>query len=110
MNEICEKVKGPLKLMLIGNKSDLINDRKITTEMALEKAKILNLPLMETSALNSDNIQKVFENILIEIYKEFKKEKEKDKNFLSDKSSGIKLDIEEQKDIEKETENKKCCL
>ena len=108
MKEICDKVKGSLKLMLIGNKSDLIKDRKVSKEMALDKAKLLNIPLMETSALNSENIQKAFENILKEIYKEFKKEKGKEKNFLY--SGGIKLDLSDtQKNIEKEKKYKKCC-
>ena len=108
MKEICDKVKGSLKLMLIGNKSDLIKDRKVSKEMALDKAKLLNIPLMETSALNSENIQKAFENILKEIYKEFKKEKGKEKNFLY--SGGIKLDLSDtQKNIEKEKKYRKCC-
>ena len=108
MNEICERIKGSLKIMLIGNKSDLIEDRKITTEMAIEKAKLLNIPLLETSALNSDNIQKAFENILKEMYKEFKKEIEKEKYIINNNS--IKLDINaNEKNIEKKRAFKKCC-
>ena len=49
MNELCERVKGSLKMMLIGNKSDLIEDRKITSEMAIEKPQLLNMLLLETS-------------------------------------------------------------
>ena len=109
MNEICERIKGSLKIMLIGNKSDLIEDRKITTEMAIEKAKLLNIPLLETSALNSDNIQKAFENILKEMYKEFKKEIEKEKYIINNNS--IKLDINaNEKTIEKKRAFKKCCI
>ena len=36
-NEINEKVKGSLKLMLIGNKCDLKDERKVSIEEALEK-------------------------------------------------------------------------
>ena len=108
MNELCDRVKGPLKMMLIGNKSDLIEDRKITTEMALEKAQLLNMPLLETSALNSNNIHKAFENILKEMYKEIKKENEKTTKFINKKS--IKLDINDNEiDIEKKRGHKKCC-
>ena len=108
-NEIMDKVRGSLKLMLIGNKCDLNDERKISTEKALEKAKLLNIPLMETSALDSTNIQKAFESILREMYKEFKKDKEKERKEKM-KADGIKLDSNEnQIEIVKPKENGGCC-
>ena len=108
MNEINEKVKGSLKMMIIGNKSDLNDERKVDIENALEKAKLLNIPFMETSALDSTNIQNAFENILREMYKDFQNEKENIKKELSNnRSEGIKLDT-----IDKKNENEKkggCC-
>ena len=94
--------------MLIGNKCDIENERKISSETALEKAKSLNIPLMETSALDATNIQKVFEIILKEMYKEIKKEKENDKNDEDNKIEGIKLDTNEQNEKEK-PKKKGCC-
>ena len=108
-NEINEKVKGSLKLMLIGNKCDLKDERKVSIEEALEKAKLLNIPLMETSALDSTNIQKAFENILKEMYKEFKKEKKKEKIEKSH-AEGVKIDInEKQNEIEISNNSGGCC-
>ena len=108
MNEINEKVKGSLKMMIIGNKSDLNDERKVDIENALEKAKLLNIPFMETSALDSTNIQNAFENILREMYKDFQNEKENIKKELSNnRLEGIKLDT-----IDKKNENEKkggCC-
>ena len=108
MNEINEKVKGSLKMMIIGNKSDLNDERKVDIENALEKAKLLNIPFMESSALDSTNIQNAFENILREMYKDFQNEKENIKKELSNnRSEGIKLDT-----IDKKNENEKkggCC-
>ena len=109
MNEINEKVKGSLKMMIIGNKSDLNDERKVDIEIALEKAKLLNIPFMETSALDSTNIQNAFENILREMYKDFQNEKENIKKELSNnRLEGIKLDT-----IDKKNENEKkeggCC-
>ena len=108
MNEINEKVKGSLKMMIIGNKSDLNDERKVDIETALEKAKLLNIPFMETSALDSTNIQNAFENILREMYKDFQNEKENIKKELSNnRLEGIKLDT-----IDKKNENEKkggCC-
>ena len=40
MTEVKEKVMGSLKMLIIGNKSDLKDERKITIETALEKARI----------------------------------------------------------------------
>ena len=110
MNEISEKVKGSLKMMIIGNKSDLKEERKVDAETALEKAKLLNIPFMETSALDSTNIQKAFENILREMYKEFKKEKENNikKVISNNRSEGIKLDTDD-KNKENEKKEKNCC-
>ena len=108
-NEINEKVKGSLKLMLIGNKCDLKDERKVSIEEALEKAKLLNIPLMETSALDSTNIQKAFENILKEMYKEFKKEKKKEKIEKS-YAEGVKIDTnEKQNEIEISNNSGGCC-
>ena len=108
-NEINEKVKGPLKMMIIGNKSDLKDEREVSTENALEKAKNLNIPFMETSALESINIKEAFESILKEMYKEFKKE-EKIKADLNNRPEGIKLDTKEMI-LEKEILSKgiECC-
>jgi len=108
-NEINEKVKGSLKLMLIGNKCDLKDERKVSIEEALEKAKLLNIPLMETSALDSTNIQKAFENILKEMYKEFKKEKKKEK-IEKNHPEGVQLDTnDKQNEIEISNNSGGCC-
>jgi len=93
MTEIKEKVRGSLKIMIIGNKLDLTNERKVDTETALDKAKSFNVPLMETSAFNSTNIQKAFESILREMYKEFKKEKDSEKK-EQNRTEGVKIETE----------------
>ena len=106
MAEVKEKVMGSLKMLIIGNKSDLKDERKITIETALEKARSLNIPLMETSALDSTNIQKAFETLLKEMYKEFKKTQELEKKENKNKSEGVKLEIDNQ---QSEKEKSGCC-
>ena len=96
MAEVKEKVRGSLKMLIIGNKSDLKDERKISIETALDKAKSLNIPLMETSALDSTNIKKAFETLLREMYKDFKKQKEIEKKDNTNKSEGVKLETENQ--------------
>jgi Ras-related protein Rab-11A len=110
INEVKDVVEGQLKFVLVGNKSDLENERKVETETALAKAQKLKMPLIETSAFNSTNIQKVFKIILIDIYKNFKKEK-KEKNDKKILNEGIKIDMQEGKQNQKELkkEGGSCC-
>lgn len=49
--------------LLIGNKADLVSQRKVSTETGKEKAEQLQIPFMETSALDSTNVQAAFEHI-----------------------------------------------
>lgn len=50
-------------MVLIGNKADLEEERKVKKEEALEVAKEFNLAYLETSALNAQNIDIAFETI-----------------------------------------------
>ena len=45
-----------VSLILVGNKCDLDEQRVITKEMGKEKAKNMNCPFFETSALSDENI------------------------------------------------------
>jgi small GTP-binding protein len=98
ITELKEKVEGSFKLLLIGNKSDLKEERKMSIETAMHKARQLNIPLMETSAFDSTNIKKAFETILKEMYKDFKKEKFNYKKEKTNKSEGVNLEVENQKE------------
>ena len=55
--------------MLIGNKTDLTDSIEVTTDMGISKATALELPVMETSALDSKNVKEAFYKLLEEIYK-----------------------------------------
>ena len=56
-------------VMLIGNKCDLGTLRAVPTEDAEEFAQRENLFFMETSALESTNVETAFLTILTEIYR-----------------------------------------
>ena len=62
-----------IKIILIGNKSDLEDKREVTYE---EGAKYLEddriMSFYETSAKTGDNVKKLFEEIGIELYKDYK--------------------------------------
>ncbi|XP_020582301.1 ras-related protein RGP1-like [Phalaenopsis equestris] len=56
-------------IMLIGNKSDLSTLRAVPTEDAKEFAQRESLYFMETSALESTNVESAFQTLLTEIYR-----------------------------------------
>ena len=101
--EIKEKASKNINLILIGNKTDL--NKVICSEDAINKAKSLNIPVMETSANNSSNVKEAFYDLIKEMYKSVLKLKEKFEQKENRKEEGIKINIEEN-NIKKK---KKCC-
>ena len=59
-------------VIIIGNKSDMEEQRQITVSEGQEKAQKLNAAFMETSALQAINIDEAFELMSDEIYKKVK--------------------------------------
>ncbi|KAJ4773254.1 Ras-related protein Rab-11B [Rhynchospora pubera] len=56
-------------VILVGNKSDLVTQRAVSIEEAKEFAETENLFFIETSALESTNVETAFLTVLTEIYK-----------------------------------------
>ena len=93
--EIRDKTSKDIKLMIIGNKIDLKELREVNDEEALNKATILGIPLMETSALDSTNVKEAFNDLLKEIYKDMKKNKSLGIDYGT--KNGIDLDTNEKR-------------
>lgn len=55
--------------ILVANKCDLLNKREISVEEGKALAKSINCPFIEVSAKSSDNINKMFHIMLVEIKK-----------------------------------------
>ena len=72
-NEIKEKTGKDIKLILIGNKIDLAEQKVVNTDEALAKAKTWGIPLMETSAKSAVNVKEAFHDLLKEMYLEMNK-------------------------------------
>jgi len=68
LQELRENADRNIVIMLVGNKSDLRHLREVPTEEAKEFAEKNKLSFIETSALDSSNVELAFQNILTEIY------------------------------------------
>ena len=69
LKELRDHADSNIVIMLVGNKSDLKHLRAVPTEEASEFAEKNGLSLIETSALDSTNVENAFQNILTEIYR-----------------------------------------
>ena len=59
-----------LIMILIGNKSDLEEQREVTEEEGKQKAENYKMAFMETSAKNGSNIEKAFQELVESLYKD----------------------------------------
>ena len=103
MNEVTKKGKTDMQFLLVGNKKDLINDRKVTEQKGIDKAKELNMNLFEASALEKTNVNEAFNYLVKEIYLNIRKGKNINTN--NDEKigqGGIALNTNKKK-------RKKCC-
>ena len=67
-DKIHEENDKEIPVIIVGNKCDLENERKIPTEKAKEKAQNLKCAFYETSALKAINIEQIFEELVNTIY------------------------------------------
>jgi len=102
MLEIKEKSSKDLKIMIIGNKSDLKDGRQVSNEEAMKKAKDTGIALMETSALDSTNVKEAFHDLLKEMYIELSSKISMMEESLNANKEPIPLETNESK-------KKGCC-
>jgi Ras-related protein Rab-11A len=68
LKELRDHADSNIVIMLVGNKSDLRHLRSVATEDATAFAEREALSFIETSALESTNVETAFQQILTEIY------------------------------------------
>ena len=93
-----------LNIIIIGNKSDLEDQRQVETEQGEEKAQNNEAAFLETSAYSGDNIDKAFDNMITDVYNKCK----------SEMLANVEIDIGKSKDInlnqnKEDKKGKKCC-
>jgi len=69
LKELRDHADNSIVIMLVGNKSDLRHLRAVPTDEARTFSEKNNLSFIETSALDSTNVETAFQNILTEIYR-----------------------------------------
>ncbi|KAK8658387.1 hypothetical protein V6N13_036594 [Hibiscus sabdariffa] len=73
LKELKDHTDANIVIMLVGNKSDLCHLRAVSTEDGKAFAENENTYFMETSALESVNVEKAFVEVLTQIYHVVKK-------------------------------------
>lgn len=68
LKELQDHADSNIVIMLVGNKSDLRHLRAVPTEQARAFAEKNDLSFLETSALDSSNVEQAFHTILTAIY------------------------------------------
>ena len=95
-----------ISIVLLGNKSDLENQRIIKTEEGKNKAEFYKFAFMETSALNGNNIERAFDELIKEVYRDNHELFEKQaKVEMNDKG----IDLEQGKSGENKNNEKNWC-
>ncbi|XP_066577297.1 ras-related protein Rab-25b [Amia ocellicauda] len=69
LKELYDHADAHIVVMLVGNKTDLVSLRAVPTEEAKDFAEKKGLLFMETSALESTNVETAFNNVLAEIHR-----------------------------------------
>ena len=103
-----------LVIMLIGNKIDLEKERTVKTEEGQEKSNENEVAYIETSALDSRNVEKAFESIVTKIHKTYINDNIKDMQTQShqlQKGKNItdNSNTNEHSSVTNKIEHLKCC-
>lgn len=108
LKELRDHADQNIVIMLVGNKSDLRHLRAVPTEEAKAFAERNTLSFIETSALDSTNVENAFQNILTEIYKIVSAKEIRDSPIDRPGPTGPSTSIHVQPTDMGNT-NKKCC-
>ena len=93
-----------ITIILIGNKSDLVDEREVSKEEGIKKSDECKIAFLETSALNGDNVHKAFDELIEQIYQNNCTNLDENNEYDIDKG----VNLNDGKDGKKD--EKKCCF
>nr|KAJ0211031.1 hypothetical protein LSAT_V11C400177240 [Lactuca sativa] len=107
LKELRDQTDQNIVIMLVGNKMDQADLRSVQTEDAKTFAERENINLfMETSALNTLNVNKAFTKVLTQIYHVVSKKKDDNHHYHQTvEPKGEKINVGGRKDVEITREN-----
>jgi small GTP-binding protein len=97
ISQIKEEASPNVVIYLVGNKVDMEDKRKVTTEEGQKVADENNLPFIETSAKSDINVNETFDNLVEKMDSVFSKLEKKDSVSISGNN------------LNKDNNKKKCC-
>uniref|UniRef100_A0A8B9KZ78 Ras-related protein Rab-25 n=1 Tax=Astyanax mexicanus TaxID=7994 RepID=A0A8B9KZ78_ASTMX len=104
LKELYDHADPHIVVMLVGNKSDLASIRSVPTEDAKDFAEKNGLLFMETSALESTNVDIAFNSVLEEIHK-----KVSSKEVTRGSINAVSLSSPQPAQSDAQEEKKACC-
>ncbi len=108
VTEVREHAESDVVVVLAGNKCDLEeHEREVTTSEGVNLAARLGMPFLETSALNSTNVEQAFHALLVEVHKSTKR---KDVSPRSDRTVLRPIGDVVRYEDEEDSNQAKCCL
>jgi len=113
INDFRMKCDDNSSIIIVGNKSDKEDERKVTIEEGEEKAKKYNLAFFETSAKDGKNVEDAFKFLfekVVDNYKKSKETKEKKGELLQNDENGENINLDFGNSFTNKYKNKKCCI
>ena len=107
--QIQKETSKDIPILLVGNKCDLEDERKVPIEKGKEKAQNLNCAFFETSALKKINIDKIFEELVNNIYEKTGGNKNDDDINVELVKDDKAVNLNEIKNGENEKKKGGCC-
>jgi small GTP-binding protein len=108
LRELRDHADQNIVIMIVGNKSDLRHLRAVSVEEAKEFAEKHRLSFIETSALDSTNVETAFRSILTDIYHIVSQKVVPDDKSAPAISEGGRINLDENRKPDEPTK-KSCC-
>mmetsp|Transcript_2628 Transcript_2628/g.7817 ORF Transcript_2628/g.7817 Transcript_2628/m.7817 type:complete len:218 (+) Transcript_2628:164-817(+) len=109
LKELRDHADANIVIMLVGNKSDLRHLRSVQTDLSQQFCEKEGLSFIETSALESTNVELAFQRILTEIYHIVSKKSLASEDNPHQPSSGVKIVVSPENDTSAASKKPACC-